>query len=395
VALSVAIAGAGIGGLTAALALAARGHGVTLLERRTGFDEEGAGIQLSPNASRVLFDLGLGPALRRAAGEPERVAIRAFGTGRPIGQVALGRFARERFGAPYLVVRRGDLQTILLDAVRSRPVRLLMGRTVTGVEDGSEAARIAVEKAGGPETLETDLAVGADGLWSRLRPALGLARLPVSHGFVACRAVLPREAVDVPADETGLWLGPAAHAVHYPIAGGRFVNLVLVRRRAEPVEGWSVDARAADVLAGLAPAPPLRRILEAVPAWRLWSLFDLPARRMARGRVALLGDAAHPVLPFLAQGGALAVEDAAVLADALEGDTVPEALAAYGRARLARVRRVQEAARRNGFSYHAGPLVALARDLVLRRLGAEGMAERYAWLYGWRPPERPGSGALA
>jgi 2-polyprenyl-6-methoxyphenol hydroxylase-like FAD-dependent oxidoreductase len=373
------VAGAGIGGLTAALALADRGWEVTLVERRTGFSAEGAGIQLSPNASRILIDLGLGPALRRAASEPARVAIRALASGREIGAVALGAFMRERFGAPYYVVHRAELQTLLLDAVRARStIRLMMGRTSITVENA----------AGARDTLEADLAVAADGLWSRLRAAGEDWRAPQYRGFAAWRATIPR--TDAPAglagDETGLWLGRDHHVVHYPIAGGRLLNIVAVERRAAPVEGWAEHGDPAELVAAFAKAAaPFRALLAAAPAWQLWSLFDLPAAAMRRGRLALVGDAAHPVLPFLAQGGALAIEDAAVLAGALAAaKDVAAALAGYERARLPRARRIQQAARRNGAAYHAGGVKAFMRDAVIRRLGPERMALRYAWLYGWR-----------
>ncbi|HEX8665895.1 MAG TPA: FAD-dependent oxidoreductase [Beijerinckiaceae bacterium] len=386
---SAVVAGAGIGGLTAALALARRGWDVTLVERRTGFPEEGAGIQLSPNASRVFIDLGLGPALARAAAEPARVVIRAAASGHEIGTVALGPFMRERFGAPYYVIHRADLQTLLLDAVRGANVRLLMGRAVIGVRDASGSASVTIENAAGArETLEADLAVAADGLWSRLRAAGEDWREPQYQGFAAWRATIPRAAApeEFAGNETGLWLGPTSHVVHYPVAGGRLLNVVAVERRDTPVEGWAVPGDPAELLAAFAgAAPPLRSLLAAVPEWQVWSLFDLPAAGMRRGRLALLGDAAHPVLPFLAQGGALAIEDAAVLARTLAEADVPEALQAYERARLPRARRVQKAARRNGAAYHAAGLKALVRNLVIRRLGPEGIARRYAWLYGWRP----------
>jgi salicylate hydroxylase len=384
------IAGAGIGGLTAALALAARGWEVTLVERRTAFSADGAGIQLSPNASRILIDLGLGPALRRAASEPTRVAIRALASGREIGAVALGAFMRERFGAPYYVIHRAELQTLLLDAVRARStIRLMMGRAVIGGRERPDRTSITVENAAGArDTLEADLAVAADGLWSRLRAAGEDWRAPQYRGFAAWRATIPR--TDAPAglagDETGLWLGRDRHVVHYPIAGGRLLNIVAVERRAAPVEGWAEPGDPAELVADFAEAAaPLRALLAAAPAWQLWSLFDLPAAAMRRGRLALVGDAAHPVLPFLAQGGALAIEDAAVLGGALAGaKDVAAALAAYERARLPRARRIQQAARRNGAAYHAGGVKAFMRDAVIRHLGPERMALRFAWLYGWR-----------
>ncbi len=389
---SAAIVGAGIGGLTAALALSARGYDVTLMERRTGFGETGAGIQLSPNASRVLIDLGLGPALRRAASEPARVIIRSLASGVAIGEVALGDFMQRRFGAPYYVMQRAALHTILLDAVRGRPgVRLLVGRTAVAFGEEPHGASVTVEAEGGAsDTLAADIVVGADGLWSATRAALGDRRRPVYRGVTAWRATIPRGAAppELQGNETGLWLGRAGHVVHYPIGGGRLLNIVALERRAEPVEGWSApDDRAALVRSFRDSAPLLSALLERPDDWRLWSLFDLSAGTLARGRLALIGDAAHPVVPFLAQGGALAIEDAAALAATLaaHGDA-RAALAAYAASRLGRVRRVQREARRNARIYHAGPLVAFGRDLVMRRLGPEGMAERYAWLYGWQPP---------
>lgn len=385
------IVGAGIGGLTAALALATRGWEVTVLERRTGFAEAGAGIQLSPNASRVLIGLGLGGALRRAASEPGRVAIRDLRSGNPIGEVALGNFVRDRFEAPYFVIHRRELQTILLDAIRARPdVRLLLGRKVTSVADGPDGIVLSLDRGGG-DSLHPDVLIGADGVWSSVRGALGDDRAPVYGGYVAWRATIPIAAVLGEAffRDTGLWLGAGGHVVHYPVEGGRRLNVVAFEKRSTPVEGWAAPGDPQDLARVFAhAAPALRALLEAPADWRLWSLFDLPARRMARGRIALIGDAAHPVLPFLAQGGALAIEDAAVLAAGLSANesAVATALKAYAAQRRSRVRRVQTAARRNGRTFHAGPLVAAARNLIIRRLGPDGMADRYAWIYGWTPP---------
>jgi salicylate hydroxylase len=386
--LSLAVVGAGIGGLTAALTLARQGHGVALIERRTGFSEVGAGLQLSPNASRILLELGLGPALRRVATEPERVVIRSVRSGRSIGQVALGPFMRERYGAPYWVVHRADLQRILLDAVRSQPsIRLLIGRTVETVDNDLPSAALTLRtESGQREALDIHGVIGADGVWSTVRRVLGNAP-PVYRGYVAWRATIERKRVpiELSGNETGLWLGRTAHVVHYPIDGGRLVNVVVIRRRSDPVEGWDAPGRRIRLLTHFNGAStPLRELIAAPPDWLLWSLFDAPAGRLADGRVALLGDAAHPVLPFLAQGAALAIEDTAALAASLaEGSDLPAAFAAYARQRTERVRLVQKQARRNGRIYHLSGPAAFARNLVIRRLGAEGMTERYSWLYGF------------
>lgn len=393
------VVGAGIGGLAASLALSRRGFAVTLVERRTRLTEIGAGLQLSPNASRILTGLGLDAALRRVAVEPERVVIRRVASGREIGTMALGSFVRERFGAPYRVLLRADLQTMLLDAVRASPdVRLVVGRTCTGVAATRNAAEVTVETASGAwETLRADIAVGADGLNSTVRRAWD-ARSPTYQGAVAWRATLPREAVPeaLRRDETGLWLGPGCHVVHYPVEGGRVLNLVAVLAGPAPSAERPVGGPPGLSALRARAAEPLAAILATEAEWTPWPLHDLPAGRMAQGRIALLGDAAHPVLPYLAQGAALAIEDAAVLADVLAGaggQDPARALRRYARLRRRRARQVQGQARRNGAVYHAGALVAFARDSVIAALGPRRMTERYAWLYGWAPgPERVGSG---
>jgi salicylate hydroxylase len=392
--LSVAVVGAGIGGLTAALALARQGHVVTLVERRTGFSEVGAGLQLSPNASRILIKLGLGPALRRVATELERVVVRGINSGKRIGEVTLGAFIRERFEAPYWVVHRADLQTILLDAVRSEPsIRLVMGRTVEAAGNGASQASLTWVSAGGTrETLAADVIVGADGVWSKVRQQLGDRTQPTYRGYVAWRATFERNAApaELAGDETGLWLGSQGHVVHYPIAGGKLINVVAIERNPNSVEGWAAPGRREDLLARYASAAPaLRDLLALPPEWLRWSLFDHPAGRLANGRIALLGDAAHPVLPFLAQGAAMAIEEAATLASLLRDAQadVPEALMTYEKHRLGRVPRVQKEARTNGRIYHAGSFVAFGRNQVMRHLGPEGMAKRYDWLYGFRAPD--------
>lgn len=391
------VAGAGIGGLTSALALAAEGHEVTLYERRTGFSETGAGIQLSPNATQVLARLGVLNALRRVACAPERVAIRDLRSGREIGSVALGPKLVDRFGAPFLAAARADLHTCLLDAVRSRPgIRIRVGRGLIGLAELASAVEVTTETASaGRKTDTADLLVGADGLWSATRGLLGDRRAPIYTGDAAYRAVLPLSAVpeEFARSETGLWLGPGRHVVHYPIAAGRLLNVVAVSRRSDPVLGWSRDEDPQAVRAIFDDAAgALRKLIAAPEAWSGWSLYELPIRSLAHGRVALVGDAAHPVLPYLAQGGSLAIEDAAHLAARLGRDpaTVPEALRRLSRERYARIRRVQRESRRNRLAYHAKFPVSAARNAMMRRLGPEGAARRLDWLYGWRAPGGPG-----
>ncbi|MFK5596920.1 FAD-dependent monooxygenase [Methylobacterium sp. HMF5984] len=389
--LTVAIVGGGIGGLTAALALNAAGHAVTVVERRTGFSEVGAGLQLSPNASRVLADLGLAAALRRTGSEPPGVTVRALDSGRRIGAVALGAKAREQFGAPYYVIHRADLQTLLLDAVRSRPgIRLMMGRAVMGLTETEDAVTLALESGNGTrnDSLSADLVIGADGLRSRIRGHLDPRPLATA-GMAAWRAIVPREAVpeELAGEATGLWLGRGRHVVHYPIHAGRDLNVVAIVPERQGDEDWGRLGDPAVLRAHFRTcAPELLELLTVPDSWLVWSLADRPvARPIARGRVALLGDAAHPVLPFLAQGAALAIEDCSILTRCLAEHPVADALAAYTKARRRRVRRVQRAARGNGRTYHAGGLTAFVRDAVMRRLGPDGMRARYAWLYGWTP----------
>jgi salicylate hydroxylase len=384
------VVGGGIGGLTAALSLARRGFDVTVMEQRTSLTEPGAGIQLSPNASRVLVDLGLGRAVSRRAVEPDLLAVHRLGSGRRLAEMPLGRAMRSRYGAPYWVVLRADLHTVLLDAVRSAPnIRLRIGKKVLQVDEGPDGTDVTIAGDRDQEVIRTGLVVGADGLWSTIRASIAPAA-PRFRGYVAWRATLAQS--DVPAalqaNETRLWLGRDAHVVHYPVASGKELNVVIVVAAEEPAGGWPASGDAAQLLRKLrGAAPPLRKLIEAAPDWRLWPLHDLDALPRWSGRnTVLIGDAAHPVLPFLAQGGALAIEDAATLtAELARNDTtLPAALAAFEKMRKPRATRVQNAARSNGRIYHLPWPLALARDTVLRRMGPERFAARYEWLYGWR-----------
>lgn len=386
----VLIAGAGIGGLTLALALARRGIAVALLEKRTALEEAGAGIQLSPNASRILIELGLGRALSRAAGEPARLSVRSGRTGALLAASPLGEAMRERYGAPYYVIHRADLQMLLLDAVRSTAkIRLHFGRSIRSIDRNDADVSITAEGTSGTETFTGRALIGADGVWSKTARLAGDSSEPVFRGHVAWRGTIDaaRTPASIARDETGLWLGPGAHLVHYPVRNGGRLNIVAVAENPIAERGWSRQGDAAVCRRRFRDWPePVRALLEQVDSWLVWSLFDRSARsRWSRGRTTLLGDAAHPVLPYLAQGGALAIEDAAVLAALLDGtEDVPAALARYESLRKPRASRVQEAARSNGRTYHMGFPLSAARDVVIRRTG-EALTERYSWIYGWRP----------
>jgi salicylate hydroxylase len=391
----VLIAGAGIGGLTAALALAREGLAVELFDQAEQLEETGAGIQLSPNATRVLTALGLADRLQPAIVEPGAIRLRAGQSGRHIATMPLGTAARARYGAPYWVIHRADLQKILLDAVATEPrIALTLAAKIDGFSVDAAGVRLAIARRDA-EKAETEhrgsTLIGADGLWSRLRGLLGDDAEPRSAGRSAFRAVVPATHVQDRDPVVNLWIGAGGHLVHYPIRGGAAVNVVAVVADRWRSPAWSTGADREEVLRRFpasAWAPAARQILAAPERWQKWALYDRPAiTQWGRASVTLLGDAAHPMLPFLAQGAAMAIEDAAVLAREIArspGDRAA-ALRNYEAARQPRTARVQRAARRNDFHYHLPQPAAYMRDAVLRALGGERLLAQYDWIYRWRP----------
>lgn len=387
---SIIIAGAGIGGLTAALALVRAGYRAVVLEQAARLEETGAGIQLSPNATRVLFDLGLADALRPLVVAPEAIRIINGRSGKDIARIPLGASAEQRYGAPYWVVHRADLQAVLAHAIEQSPdITLRLGTRVEDFALHRHGITVQARSAQGTRDEQGIALIGADGLWSSLRTRLGERKPPRFAQRTAWRAVIP--AAQLPPDLrqplTCLWLGRDAHLVHYPVKGGREVNIVAIVRDDWHEPGWSESGKPAELAPRFGDFAPAARALITLPErWQKWALFDRPPRRFrAQGPVSLLGDAAHPMLPFLAQGGAMAIEDAAVLAQCLARDDDPaRALRAYEQARQYRVARVQREARRNAWRYHLSGPLALARDSVLAALGGDRLLRRYDWLYGWK-----------
>jgi salicylate hydroxylase len=394
---NVIVAGAGIGGLTAALELARRGFRITLLDQAERLEEAGAGIQLSPNAMRVLLALGFEQRLKANAVAPEAVEIKTA-QGQPIARIPLGAHAAARYGAPYWVTHRGDLQSALLAAVREQPdIELKLG---TRVEDFIlHANGISVACRRGLQAAdETGIAlIGADGLWSSLRTRFSRDAAPVFRGRTAWRAVMPAERApeEFRAATVHLWLGRKAHVVHYSLRGGTLINIVAIVDDEWAGPGWTTEGSRREVLSRFAPhdwSEAARALLALPEHWHKWALYDLaPLTRWGDGPVTLLGDAAHPMLPFLAQGAAMAIEDAAVLAAGMaHSPSNPAAgMRAYEAARRARTARVQREARRNGVIYHLGGPFVRARDVLLRATSGKMLLRRYDWLYDWRAPNSP------
>jgi salicylate hydroxylase len=395
---TIVVAGAGIGGLTASLALAARGFRVVILEKAERLEEAGAGLQLSPNASRILIDLGLQKRLAPRAVTPEAISIMSARAGGEIARLPLGEAAGLRAGAPYWVVHRADLQGALQAAVNDHSdIDLRLGCQFEDVASHAKGLTV-VQRRGDARRQEPAVAlIGADGIWSAVRNQLFPDVQPQFSGLIAWRGTL--DATTLPREHTSarvqLWMGPSAHLVTYPISGGRQINVVAIVPGTWNRPGWSAPGEAREIRNAFAsPRWPstARMLINAVDGWRRWALFTLPdVGEWSNGAVALLGDAAHAMLPFAAQGAGMAIEDAAVLAGCL-GETagepvagVPAALKRYGRLRRGRVLRVQRAARQQGRIYHlTGPL-ALARDLAIRAIGPRRMLARQDWIYDWRP----------
>ncbi|MBR1146045.1 FAD-dependent monooxygenase [Bradyrhizobium sp. AUGA SZCCT0431] len=393
---TIVVAGAGIGGLTAALALAKQGFRIVVLEKAERLEEAGAGLQLSPNASRILVELGLQPRLAASAVTPQSINIMSARDGGEIARLPLGEAANFRAGAPYWVVHRADLQTALQAQVDHSPdIELRLGCQFEDVTAHAKGLTV-VQRHGNARQQELAVAlIGADGIWSAVRHHLFPEVQPQFSGLIAWRGTL--DATALPREYTSprvqLWMGPRAHLVAYPISGGRRINVVAIVPGTWNRPGWSAPGEANEIKAAFSQQWPAtaRMLIGAVDEWRRWALFTVPdIGGWSDGAIALLGDAAHAMLPFAAQGAGMAIEDAAVLAKALSecaGDNtagIPAALKRYGRLRRSRVLRVQRAARRSGQIYHlTGPL-ALARDLAIKSLGPRRMLARQDWIYDWR-----------
>jgi 2-polyprenyl-6-methoxyphenol hydroxylase-like FAD-dependent oxidoreductase len=385
--LRVLIAGGGLGGLATALRTGARGQRVTVLERRPELVELGAGIQLAPNAFRALHVLGVGARVRERAVLVTELRFMDGTTGRRVASMPLTGRYRERFGDVYAVAHRGDLYRALVDACRTNNmITLRTGVPVVGYEQ--DAATVTALTASG-ERVVGDVLIGADGLRSAVRRQLVGDGEPRLVGHTIHRALVPM--VDVPVDlrwnAVTLWAGPRWHFVHYPIAGGELLNLAVTRDDHATRELVGVPVPRRRVLDEFATLPPTAaRLLGLGQGWRTWTLGDRdPVERWTDGRVTLLGDAAHPMVQYAAQGACMALEDAVVLGDLLGHNPaeVHQRLEKYNAERRERTARTQLVSRALGTElYHAEGAEALARNKMLSSLSVDQLYDKVSWLHG-------------
>jgi 2-polyprenyl-6-methoxyphenol hydroxylase-like FAD-dependent oxidoreductase len=384
------VSGGGIGGLACALLLGRAGHRVTLLEQAAVFAEIGAGIQLGPNAMKLLTAWGLRDAVLARASLPQAVAVHDTTTGRSISRILLGVAVQQRYGDVYASIHRADLHAVLLRAVQALPeVTLCNDETVQSFLQTPQGVTVRTAA----RSLQAHALIGADGVWSTVRRAVLHDGAPRDTGHVAYRALLPRAAVPaaLQRDEVGVWWGRDLHVVHYPVRGGDAFNLVVLSSRGQASvdtltqrASWDLQANANAVhLLFQKACPALMHWINAADAWQAWHLFDrAPTAGWSRGCVTLLGDAAHPMLPYLAQGASMAMEDAQVLVQCIaQAHDVHQAFKDYEAQRFTRTARVVKTAKRNGQIFHMGTPWSRARNAVLALQGTEVLGS--PWLYGY------------
>ena len=386
------ISGGGIGGLAAAMVLAQDGHAVTVMEQALTFGEIGAGIQLGPNIFRMFDYLGLTEAINRVAFFPTGLGMNDVRTGEKVVRVTLGDVARATYGFPYGVIYRADLHQVFLDACKAQPnVTLRTNAKVESFEQSASSVTVVLADA---ERVEGSALIGADGMWSKIREAVVGDGKPRVSGHIAYRAVLKRE--DVPphlwSDDVTLWGGEKTHLVHYPLRRGELFNLVAVFHSAKYDEGWNTFGDTAELTEHFADAcPQVKELLGKIETWKMWVLCDRePVKNWTDRRVTLVGDAAHPMLQYLAQGAGQAIEDAVVLREALRstrGD-LPKAFQKYQQARYLRTGRVQLTARFYGDIYHAAGVQRELRNKMFQGGNESAGFAGLKWMYDGIEPSR-------
>lgn len=383
--LPILIAGGGIGGLTAALALSRRGYRVRLIEQAREFKEIGAGIQLGPNVFKMFDRLGITDQISRTAVFPESLLVMDSITAEEVTRIPLGEKFLGRFRYPYALIHRADIHSVLLQACRSSPlITLVTSQKVARFDDHGDQVVVHTEDG---TSFEGAALIGADGLWSTIRAIVVGDGAPRVSGHIAYRAVLATKEVPLHLriPSMTLWAGPRNHLVHYPLRGGELFNLVAVFHSDRYREGWDsagdpdeLKKRFQDVV------PDVQTMLGKIESWRMWVLCDRePVKNWSQGRVTLLGDAAHPTLQYLAQGACMAIEDAVVLAEEMDraaGDYA-KAFKVYQERRYLRTGRVQLTARLYGEFFHASGASREIRNQFLRERTAEAARESVGWLY--------------
>ncbi|AYG66151.1 MULTISPECIES: FAD-dependent monooxygenase [unclassified Rhizobium] len=378
-----AIIGAGIAGLTAALALARHGIESDIFEQAEALTEVGAGLQISPNASRILDTLGVLDAFRSVWLEPEEVQLVSGSSLRQIASVPCGNFARRRWGAPYGTAHRATLQKALLDAVAANALCALhLGR------------RIDLEDRTMPDGIvgrDFDLVIGADGVWSKTRSLVPGAPSPLFSGNIAWRFTVPEASAPAILNRTSVtaFLGRSSHLVCYPIRENAAFNMVAIVSGSSASHDWNATgskAQRESMLRGFSGwNDAILHMLERQEQASFWPLYEMKAGKWHNRRdVILIGDAAHAMMPFAAQGAAMAIEDAFELAGMLAARPLPEAFDLYEKHRAPRIARLRQRAAFNQFAYHARGPIRMARDLVLSLRPPQSLAADMDWIYGYR-----------
>ena len=384
---TIQIAGAGIAGLTAALFLSAKGFRIEVHEKASAFETKGAGIQISPNAMHVLASLGLERQLKTYATTPDSVTVFNARNGEQLSRMPLGHVATKRYGHPYLVIHRADLHSVLISACKNNPdIEILMDHEVVDATSHPNGVTILVKAGTSTKEARGVALVAADGVWSKTRTNALEIPAPIDSGYCAWRSLIRSDTLEqFMTDNTNVWITHGAHAVTYPVRNGRYVNAVIITKGIDKdLSPKLIHHELIDRTKKFHSS--IKSIVEENPNWSAWPVWETPSfSKMTDNSIVLIGDAAHAMLPFAAQGAAMGIEDAAVLASHLEPNCdIKAALEKFEKERIPRVRKTMAFAKKNAHIFHMRQPFSTFRNIGMALMPEKAMLARQDWLFNWK-----------